>query len=83
MTQISCNCIICAKEFNSDELHSVALSEINVTKFKICQDCFYLSDPDDNYCQAREIVNSYLQYTEAKQLFTEAKEILNSRKNLK
>lgn len=73
-----CNCIVCAQEFSSDELHSVALFEINVTRFKICQACLDQSDPADDYCRAREIVNSYLNNAEAKRLFSEVKTILNS-----
>lgn len=74
----NCNCIVCAREFSSDELHSVALSEINITHFKICQNCLDQSDPTDDYRQAREIVNSYLKFAEAKNLFIEVKDILNS-----
>lgn len=78
MTQASCNCIVCAVEFDSRELYSVALSKINITRFKICQACLDESDPSEDYLQAREIVNSYLQFTEAKHLFAEAKDILDS-----
>jgi hypothetical protein len=78
MNQESCNCIVCAREFNTNELKSVALSEINVTRFKICQECFDMSDPAEDYKQVRNIVNSYLELTNAKNLFKEAKFILNS-----
>lgn len=80
MTQVSCNCIVCAQEFDPEELHSVALSKINVTRFKICQGCLDQCDPADDYRQAREIVNSYLKFSEAKHLFGEVKDILDSRK---
>jgi hypothetical protein len=80
MTPVSCNCIVCAQEFDSEELQSVALSKINVTRFKICQGCLDQCDPEDDYRQAREIVNSYLKFTEAKHLFGEVKDILDSRK---
>ncbi len=79
MTQVSCNCIVCAKEFDSDELQSVALSEINVTSFKVCQACFDNSDPAEDYQEVRSIVNSYLQFSEARSLFKEAQDILSSR----
>lgn len=72
------NCIVCAMEFDSDELHSIALSKINVTRFKICQRCLDLSDPQDDYRQAKEVINAYLKFSEAKQLFIEAKEILDT-----
>lgn len=79
MTKMSCNCIVCAEEFTSDELHSVALSKINSTKFKICEACVNKSDPSDDYSEARQIVQSYLDFANAKNLFTEAKNILDSR----
>jgi len=78
MTQVSCNCIVCAKEFNTDELKSIALSEINTTRFKICQECFESSDPSEDYKQARNIVDSYLEFVNAKHWLREAKDILNS-----
>lgn len=78
MTQAqSCNCIVCAKEFDPSELHSVALSKINVTRFKICQACLDQCDPAEDYRQAREIISSYLWFSEAKGLFKEASDILD------
>lgn len=75
--QVSYNCIVCANEFDDNEkLLSIALSKINVTKFKICQTCLNISDPADDYYEVRKIVNSYLKITEAKHYFGEAKEIL-------
>lgn len=77
MTQVkACNCIVCAKEFNSDELQSVALSKINVTRFKICQSCLDQCDPAEDYRAAREIISSYLWFAEAKDLYKEAADIL-------
>jgi hypothetical protein len=78
MTQVS-NCIVCAEEFDSDELHSVALSKINITRFKICQDCLNKSDPAEDYLQARNIVKSYQKTAEVKHLFIEIEDILGSR----
>ena len=78
MTQVtSCNCIVCANEFDSDELQSIALSKINVTRFKICQGCLDQCDPAEDYRQAREIISSYLWFAEAKGLFKEASDILD------
>jgi hypothetical protein len=77
MSQAPSNCIVCAGEFAEEELQSMALSKINATRFKICQKCVDMSDPTDDYKQARDIVNSYLSFAEAKQSFTEAEEILN------
>lgn len=72
----SCNCVICAQEFDSNELRSVALSKINVTRFKICQACLDRCDPTEDYRQVREIVSSYLWFAEARELFKEASDIL-------
>ncbi len=78
MTQAqSCNCIVCAKEFNPDELQSVALSKINVTRFKICESCLNMCDPAEDYREAREIISSYLWFAEARGLFKEASDILD------
>jgi hypothetical protein len=77
MTKMSCNCIVCAEEFNANDLQSVAFSGINSTKFKICKACLD-SDPSEDYSQARQIVQSYLNMADAKNLFAEAKDILFS-----
>jgi hypothetical protein len=77
MTKVdACNCIVCAREFNTDELQSVALSKINATRFKICQSCLDKCDPAEDYREARDIINSYLWFAEAKGLFKEASTIL-------
>lgn len=73
----ACNCIVCAKEFDPEELQSVALSKINVTRFKICQGCLDQCDPSEDYRQAREIVSSYLWFAETRALFKEAADILD------
>jgi hypothetical protein len=78
MTQESCNCIVCAREFNPDELKSIALSKINVTRFKICQNCFDSSDPEGDYEQARSIVASYLEFQNAKHWLKESKDLIDS-----
>jgi len=80
MTQVSCNCIICAKEFNSEDLQNVALAKVNITNFKVCQACFESSDPTEDYRQVRDVVYSYLQFSQAKSLFSDVQEILDSRK---
>ena len=78
MTKVNnCNCIVCAGEFDSEELQSVALSKINVTRFKICQSCLDMSDPAEDYRQAREIVSSYLWFAETKEMFKEASDLLD------
>ena len=79
----SCNCIVCAKEIDSDTSLSVALSKINVTNFKICQACLDSSNPEEEYRQVREIVNSYLRYSEAKNLFVGVQAALDFRGKLK
>jgi hypothetical protein len=79
MTQVkSCNCIVCAQEFDSEKLQSVALSKINVTRFKICQACLDACDPAEEYRQVREIISQYLWFAEAKLLYKEASDILEN-----
>jgi len=79
---VSCNCIVCAQEFQPEELQSLASSKINATRFKICQACLDKCDPEDDYNQARDIVNSYLNFAYAKSMYNEAMDILDSRKKL-
>jgi hypothetical protein len=82
MNKVSCNCIVCAAEFNPEELQTtVALSEINSTNFKVCQACFESSNPVEDYREVREIVNSYLKFSQAKNLFEEVIDILDARKS--
>lgn len=78
MTYVSCNCIVCAQEFNAKDLLSVVSSKVNVTRFKICQACLDKSDPADDYRQAKAIIDSYTNISEAVSLFSEAKELINS-----
>lgn len=82
MTKVSCNCIVCAQEFDPDELQNVALSEINKTSFKVCEACFNSADPVDDYSQVRDILGLYMAPVQAKSLFEDAKSILNSIKKL-
>ena len=77
MAQTSCNCIICSKEFDATELHSLALYKINTTNFKVCQACLDISDPEGDYKQVREIVDSYLNFANAKRDLIEAKIIVS------
>lgn len=74
----NCNCIVCANEFDPEELQGIALSKINVTRFKICQACLDQSDSTDDYRQVRDIVTSYLWFSEAKSSFKEASSILEN-----
>lgn len=78
MKKSSCNCIICAKEFNPSDQNTPALAKINITRFKICNECFDSSDPEDDYQQARDVVDSYLNLITAKVWFKEAQDILDS-----
>lgn len=77
MTTEGCNCIVCAEEFNASELESIALSKINSTRFKICQACLDICDPADDYKIAHDIVNSYLQCTQVKNIFAEVSDIID------
>lgn len=81
MTKANCNCIVCAQEFNPDELQNIALSRVNITNFKVCQACLDNSDPSEDYRQVRDIIYSYLNLSAAKNLFGEVDDFLKSRKN--
>jgi len=76
MSNVSCNCIVCAQEFNSDDLHSVALSKINITNFKVCQACFDSSNPAEDYREVRSVVEWYSSATLAKSYYNDVKGIL-------
>ncbi len=60
------NCIICGNEFDLDELNNSKLFKINSTTFKVCEKCFNMSDPEEDYLQVKKIVNSYLDSIEIK-----------------
>lgn len=77
MSQTSSNCIVCANEFNEEELQSVVLSKINTTRFKICQSCLNQSDSADDYREVRNIINSYLAFS-AQHSFEGAEKILQA-----
>jgi len=77
-SQINCNCIICAEEFDPTELQSIVLSKINITRFKICESCLNKSDPTADYQQVKNIVDSYLRFAEARQSLIEIKSMLKS-----
>ena len=82
-TQTNQNCIVCASEFVPDEMNSVAASKINITRFKICQSCLDMCDPEDDYRDAQKIVNAYLNVTSVKYCYSEVKEIIDSVKESK
>lgn len=66
MENTAFNCIICADEFNPEDLHNVKLSEINVTRFKICEKCLQHSNPDNDYKEVKDIVRTYIEYSDIK-----------------
>lgn len=74
------NCNICAVEFNTSELKSLASNKLNSTSFKICERCIDRSNPEDDYRQAKEIAAMYLSDKETKLLFKEAFDIIKSLK---
>ena len=83
MTQLNvCNCTICAREFNLDELQSLALSSVNDTRFKICQSCLDQCDPAEDYQQVREIISSYLWFAEKRAILKDALSEVKSIKKL-
>ena len=54
------NCGICAQENSSEELIPVALSAVNITKFKICKECLAKSNPKDDYAEVRNVVRGLI-----------------------
>ena len=80
MNQASCNCIVCANEFDPQDLQSTVASKINSTNFKVCQGCLDNCDPAEDYAQVRQIVSSYLKGSEARALYNEAQDIIDSLK---
>lgn len=64
MATESDNCLICAQEYPMADLKPVALSTVNVTKFKICVKCLNSSDPADDYREVRSIVNAFFKMDE-------------------
>jgi len=77
INQKACNCVICSREFDCDELQSIAMSKINVTRFKICQSCLDCCDPEEDYKEARAIIASYLWFIESRGMLKEAQDILD------
>lgn len=68
MNDISCNCIICAEEFNPDEVTNTALSKINITNFKICEACLNASDPADDYDQVKRVLDIIVLFSKNKEI---------------
>lgn len=66
MNRVSCNCIVCAQEFEPNELHNIALSKINTTTFKVCESCLNNSDPTEDYIEVRKIINSYVNFSKSR-----------------
>lgn len=60
------NCFVCGNEYVEEELHAVAISSINVTRYKICNSCVGLSNPDNDYEEVRHIVDTYLKFSDSK-----------------
>jgi len=59
MTKDSDNCFFCAVEYDAKDLMHIALSAVNITKFKVCQACLDASNPEDDYKEVREIIKSF------------------------
>jgi hypothetical protein len=54
------NCIVCANEFEAEELFSVRAD----ANYKICTKCLAKSDPQNDYAQVRNIVSTYLKFSQ-------------------
>lgn len=66
MSLHNANCFVCGNEYTEDELHAVAISSINVTRYKICNSCVGISNPDNDYEEVRHIVDTYLKFSDSK-----------------
>lgn len=54
------NCIVCANEFEAEELFSIRAD----ANYKICTKCLAKSDPQEDYAQVRNIVSGYLKFSQ-------------------
>jgi hypothetical protein len=79
MTKLSCNCIVCAHEYNTEDLSCVISSNQYDGNCKICKSCLSKCDPVDDYKQAKDIINCYIKIAYAKSLFKDVKSILLTR----
>mgnify|MGYP001560275586 CR=1 FL=1 len=51
------NCIICAQEIIQE---SKKIAGVNHTIFKICEKCCERSNPEQDYKEAKDLINSYV-----------------------
>lgn len=72
---IGCNCVVCAFEFNPDELESLSLTN-EESSLKICISCLKKTDPADDYKEARQIASTYLHVINIKTSFEEVKKMI-------
>jgi hypothetical protein len=78
MTNITnSNCIVCAQEFAINELKSLASSIVNNPHFKICESCLDLSDPKNDFEEAKKIVEAFSDFNYTKSLFKEVKSLID------
>jgi hypothetical protein len=77
MTTANHNCIVCAEEFEAEEMQAISSNSINGTRFKICQSCLDKCDPETDYREVRSIISSYLNFSETKSLFKEAQALVD------
>ncbi len=78
MNNVSCNCTICASEFDSGDMKEICLSNIALTNFKICQSCLDRADPTEDYKEVKDIVNTYLKFAETKSSQMDSRPVLIS-----
>lgn len=62
------NCILCGEEFNDNELYDLVPSLTLDVRFKVCKNCLKISNPDDDFRQARDIIKSYLEFSTLKEI---------------
>lgn len=74
----ACNCIVCAKEFNTSDVLSKVASKINKTRFKICDACINNCDPSENYLTVQNIIKSCAFGSDAIKAFGQIQKILKN-----
>ena len=74
----TCNCIVCAQEFCPSEMKDVALCKINTTQFKICEACLHDSNPENDFEQVKNIINTYVKVSSSRDYIKEINHLIKN-----
>lgn len=58
----SYNCIICANEFSKEDLLTEEAIALNKRRYKICQACLETSNPESDFADVKNIIDSYVKF---------------------